>query len=132
MENKAKEQVVEEQVVEVPQSPNPNPVQEQAPQQAPNPPQQNAPPMVDATQKIDTAAYVPKYIIKPEFQQAVLKAVGDAPFNQIAGIMQAINVTEIDHNQLQQILGALGNFPYIKIAPVLQNVGSLIEQKIEE
>jgi hypothetical protein len=93
---------------------------------------QESAPKVDSKQEIETKAYVPKYLIKPEFQQAVLKAVGDAPFNQIAGIMQAINITEVDHNQLQQILGALGNFPYIKIAPVLQNVSNFIEQKLEE
>ena len=89
-------------------------------------------PVVDAAQEIETAAYVPKYDVKPEFQQAVLKAVGDAPFNQIAGIMQAIQVEEVDHNQLQQILGALGNFPYIKIAPILQNVGNYIVQKMDD
>ena len=89
-------------------------------------------PVVDAAQEIETAAYVPKYDVKPEFQQAVLKAVGDAPFNQIAGIMQAIQVEEVDHNQLQQILGALGNFPYIKIAPILQNVSNYIVQKMDD
>lgn len=89
-------------------------------------------PIVDANQEIETAAYVPKYEVKPEFQQAILKAIGDSPFNQIAGIMQAIQVTEVDHNQLQQILGALGNFPYIKIAPILQNVSNFIIQKIED
>jgi hypothetical protein len=89
-------------------------------------------PVVDAAQTIEQGNYVPKYVVKPEFQQAVLKAVGDAPFNQIAGIMQAINVTEVDHNQLQQILGALGNFPYIKIAPILQNVSNYVEQKLDD
>lgn len=89
-------------------------------------------PLIDSNQKIETAAYVPKYDVKPEFQQAVLKAIGDAPFNQIAGIMQAIQVQEIDHNQLQQILGALGNFPYMKIAPILQNMTNFIVQKIED
>ena len=89
-------------------------------------------PTVDPTQKVETNAYVPQYKIKPEFKQAVLKAIGKFPFNQIAGIMDAINVEVVDHNRFQQILQVLGQFPYEIIAGILQNIGIYIEQIVSD
>lgn len=87
---------------------------------------------VDATQNVETQAYVPTYKVKPEFKDAVLKAVGRHPFNQIAGIINAISVEVIDHNTLTQIINALGQFPYIEVANVLTNVNSFVEQVVED
>jgi hypothetical protein len=89
-------------------------------------------PKVDATQKVETNAYVPTYRLKPEFKQAVLKAIGQYPFNQIAGIMNAIQVDVVDHNTFQQIVNVLGNFPYQQVAGILQNVNSYVEQIVED
>lgn len=83
-------------------------------------------------QTIETKAYAPQYRIKPAFREAILKSIGDRPFNEIGPIMQAINVDVIDHNTLNQILQALGHFPYIKIAPVLTSIHTLVEQIIDE
>ena len=89
-------------------------------------------PKVDATQKVETNAYVPTYRLKPEFKQAVLKAIGQYPFNQIAGIMNAIQVDVVDHNTFQQIVNVLGNFTYQQVAGILQNVNSYVEQIVED
>ena len=89
-------------------------------------------PKVDETQKVETNAYVPTYRLKPEFKQAVLKAIGQYPFNQIAGIMNAIQVDVVDHNTFQQIVNVLGNFPYQQVAGILQNVNSYVEQIVED
>jgi hypothetical protein len=89
-------------------------------------------PTVDATQKIETNAYVPTYRLKPEFKAAILKAIGQYPFNQIAGIMNAIQVDVVDHNTFQQILNVLGNFPYQQVAGILQNVNSYVEQVVDD
>jgi hypothetical protein len=83
---------------------------------------------VDATQKIETNAYVPTYKLKPEFKTAVVKAIGQYPFNQIAAIMNAIQVDIVDHNTFQQIVNVLGNFPYQQVAGILQNINSYVEQ----
>jgi hypothetical protein len=91
-----------------------------------------ATPAVDATQKVETNAYVPTYRLKPEFKQAVLKAIGQYPFNQIAGIMNAIQVDVVDHNTFQQIVNVLGNFPYQQVAGILQNVNSYVEAVTED
>ena len=95
-------------------------------------PQASEQPKVDATQKVETNAYVPTYRLKPEFKTAVLKAIGQYPFNQIAGIMNAIQVDVVDHNTFQQIVNVLGNFPYQQVAGILQNVNSYVEQIIED
>ena len=84
-------------------------------------------PAVDPNQAVDTQAYVPTYNIKPEFQQAVLKAIGKFPFNQIQAVMQAIKVETMDHNTLTQIMNALGGFPYENVAGILTNINSFIE-----
>ena len=89
-------------------------------------------PTVDPTQKVETNAYVPTYRLKPEFKQAILKAIGQYPFNQIAGIMNAISVDVVDHNTFQQIVNVLGNFPYQVVAGILQNVNSYVEQICED
>ena len=89
-------------------------------------------PIVDPNQKIETNAYVPTYRLKPEFKQAVLKAIGQYPFNQIAGIMNAIQVDVVDHNTFQQIVNVLGNFPYQVVAGILQNINSYVEQIVED
>jgi hypothetical protein len=91
----------------------------------------NQPPMqapqVDPNQKVETQAYVPTYKIKPEFQTAVLKAIGKYPFNQIQAIMQAIKVNVMDHNTLTQVMNALGSFPYENVAGLLTNINSYLE-----
>jgi hypothetical protein len=103
------------------------PVQEvQAPVQEPQAP------AVDPNQQVETNAYVPTYKVKPEFKDAVLKAIGQAPFNQIAGIVNAINVEVMDHNTLTQVINVLGNFPYTQVAGILTNVNAYVEQIVEE
>ncbi|HPV55881.1 MAG TPA: hypothetical protein PKW61_02035 [Tenuifilaceae bacterium] len=87
---------------------------------------------IDATQQVETKPYVPTYRVKPEFKDAVIKAIGNYPFNQTAAIMNAINVEVIDHNTLTQIINVLGNFPYIQVAGILTNVNSYVEQILEE
>lgn len=89
-------------------------------------------PAVDATQKVETNAYVPTYRVKPEFKDAVLKSIGRHPFNQIAGIINAINVEVMDHNSLTQVINVLGNFPYTEVAGILTNVNAFVEQVVEE
>jgi len=89
-------------------------------------------PKVDSTQKVETNAYVPTYRLKPEFKVAVTKAIGQYPFNQIAGIMNAIQVDVVDHNTFQQIVNVLGNFPYTQVAGILQNVNSYVEAVTED
>jgi hypothetical protein len=89
-------------------------------------------PQVDATQQVETDAYVPKYKIKPEFKQALVKAIGKYPFNQTAQIFQALETEYIDHNQLNQVVNVLGNFPYQDVAPLMKNVTDLVEQVVED
>lgn len=85
---------------------------------------------VDAAQQIETNAYVPTYKVKPEFKQAVLHAIGDRPFNEIAGLINAINVPTIDHNTLTQIVNAIGQFPYMRVEKLLTNMNNFVEQEI--
>ena len=87
---------------------------------------------VDAAQAVETDAYVPRYKVKPEFKAAVNKAIGKYPFNQIAQIMQAINVEFMDHNQLNQVVNVIGNFPYQDVAPLMTQITDLVEQVVEE
>lgn len=89
-------------------------------------------PQVDATQQVETKPYVPTYRVKPEFKDAVLKSIGQHPFNQIAGIVNAINVEVMDHNTLTQIINVLGNFPYVQVAGILTNVNAYVEQIVED
>ncbi len=89
-------------------------------------------PNVDASQQIETDAYVPTYKVKSDFKAAVLKAIGSNPFNQIAPIINAINVEVMDHNTLTQIINVLGNFPYTQVAGILTNVNSYVEQVVED
>jgi hypothetical protein len=85
-------------------------------------------PKVDAKQAIETNAYVPTYKVRPEFKQALLKAIGDLPFNQIAGLVNAIDVDILDHNTLTQIVNAIGQFPYMRVESILKNVGNYVTQ----
>jgi hypothetical protein len=87
---------------------------------------------IDPTQKVETNAYVPTYKIKPEFKQARLKAIGDLPFNQIAGLINAIDVPVIDHQTLNQIVNAIGQFPYTRVEPLMKNIGNFLTQVMDE
>jgi len=87
---------------------------------------------VDSNQKVETDAYVPTYKIKPELKSAVLKAIGKYPFNQIAGIMNAINVEVMDHNTLTNVINVLGNFPYQDVSGLLSSINDFVEQVIED
>jgi len=87
---------------------------------------------VDPTQQVETKAYVPTYKIKADFKDAVLKSIGNHPFNHIAAIMNAIDVEIMDHNTLTQIINALGQFPYVQVASILKNINSYLEQIVED
>ena len=89
-------------------------------------------PVVDATQEIEQDAYVPTYKVKPEFKQAVLKAIGDRPFNEIAGLINAVNVPKMDHNTLTQVINVIGQFPFVRVEALLENVNSYVEMEIPE
>lgn len=89
-------------------------------------------PKVDSGQKIDTNAYVPTYKIKPEFKKAVLKAIGDRPFNEIAALVNAISVEVMDHNTLNQVMNGIGQFPYVRVEHIMNNLNSYVEQVIED
>ena len=89
-------------------------------------------PPVDAAQKVETNAYVPTYKIKPEFKKVLLGAIGDLPFNQIAGLIQAIDVEVIDHQTLTQIINAIGQFPFTRVENLMKNINTLVEQVIED
>jgi hypothetical protein len=89
-------------------------------------------PAVNATQTIEQNAYVPTYKIKPEFKQAVLQCIGDRPFNEIAGLIQAINVETMDHTTLTQIINAMGQFPFIRVEKFMQSINQYVEQVIED
>ena len=88
---------------------------------------------IDPTQQVQTEAYVPTYVIKqPEFTQAVLGAIGKYPFNQIQAVMNAVKVEKIDHNQLTQVMNALGSFPYQDIADLMANVNQFLQMEEPE
>lgn len=87
---------------------------------------------VDATQAVEQDAYVPTYRIKPEFKKAVLQAIGDQPFNNIAGLIDAVKVEVMDHTTLDQVIKALGQFPYIRVEGVITNINSYVEQIVPE
>jgi hypothetical protein len=86
---------------------------------------------VDATQKVETNAYVPTYKIKPDFKKALLQSIGDRPFNEIAGLIQAIDVEVMDHQTLTQIVNAIGQFPFVRVEQLMKNISNLVEQVIE-
>ena len=117
-----KEQVEETQVVEEVVEATPLTVEE---------PQAEVP-QVDAEQEVEVDAYVPTYKVKPEFKQAVLQAIGDRPFNEIAGLINAISVDVMDHNTLTQVINVIGNFPFVRVEKLLANVNSFVEQVIPE
>ena len=89
-------------------------------------------PKIDAGQAVETNAYVPTYKVKPEFKDAILRAIGNRPFNEIAGLMQALNVEVVDHQTLTQIVQVIGQFPYVNVAPILTNVNAYVEQIVED
>lgn len=89
-------------------------------------------PSVDSTQKVEQDAYVPTYKVKPEFKQALLQAIGDQPFNNIAGLINAINVEVMDHNTLDQVIKVIGQFPYVRVEKILTNINSFVEQIVPE
>jgi hypothetical protein len=86
---------------------------------------------IDPTQKIEQNAYIPTYKIKPDFKKALLQAIGDRPFNEIAGLIQAIDVEVMDHQTLTQIVNAIGQFPFIKVEQLMKNINNYIEQNLE-
>lgn len=92
----------------------------------------NAESPVDASQEVEVDAYVPTYKVKPELKQAVLQAIGDRPFNEIAGLVNAINVEVMDHNTLTQVINVIGNFPYVRVEKLLANINTFVEQVIED
>ena len=93
-----------------------------------------APGQIDAGQQLQTESYVPTYTIKPEFQKAVLAAIGKYPFNQIQQVMTAVKVNKMDHNQLTQIMNALGGFPYQDIAGLMETVNNylVMDEPVDE
>jgi len=88
-------------------------------------------PAVDAAQKVETNAYVPTYKIKPEFKKALMQAIGDRPFNEIAGLVQAIDVEVMDHQTLTQVVNAIGQFPFTRVEGLMKSINTLVEQVIE-
>lgn len=89
-------------------------------------------PEVDAAQKVEVNAYVPTYRIKPELKQALLKCIGDLPFNHIAGIVQAIDVEVMDHQTLTQVVNGIGQFPFQRVEVLMKNINQYVEQIIPE
>ncbi|MFA5154042.1 MAG: hypothetical protein WC554_15940 [Clostridia bacterium] len=89
-------------------------------------------PKVDPTQKVEQNAYVPTYKIKPDFKAAVLQCIGDRPFNEIAGLIQAINVETMDHTTLTQVINAMGQFPFTRVEKFMASINSYVEQVLEE
>ena len=87
---------------------------------------------VDPNQNVETNAYVPTYKVDPILKDDVLKAIGDRPFNEIARLINAINVSEMDHNTLEQVVKALGQFPYNKVQGIINGINEYIEQKVED
>lgn len=87
---------------------------------------------IDAAQKVETNAYVPTYRIKPEFRKALLQAIGDLPFNSIAGIIDAVDVEVMDHTTLTQVVNGIGQFPYGRVEKIMKNVSQYVEQIIAD
>jgi len=89
-------------------------------------------PQVDSKQAIETTAYVPTYRIKPEFKKAILQAIGDRPFNEIVGLIGAVDVEIMDHQTLTQIVNGIGQFPFVRVETLMKNISSYVEQVIED
>lgn len=89
-------------------------------------------PQMDPNQNVETNAYVPTYKVDPKLKDDVLGAIGDRPFNEIAQLINAINVKEMDHNTLQKVVNALGSFSYNKVAKIITNINSYVEPKVED
>lgn len=87
---------------------------------------------VDKGQAIETNAYVPTYKVKPELRDAILKALGKRPYNEIAGLINAISVEVMDHNTLQQVINVIGQFPFTDVEKLLAGINNYIEQVVEE
>lgn len=87
---------------------------------------------MDSNQKVEQDAYVPTYKVKPEFKQAVTQAIGDRPFNEIAGLINALKVDVMDHNTLDQVIKVLGQFPFIRVEKLLSNINEYVEQVVPE
>ena len=81
---------------------------------------------------VETAAYVPTYKVSPEFKQELLKSIGDRPFNEIAGLINAVNVPTLDHQTLVQVINAIGQFPYVKVEKILTNINDYVTQVVED
>ena len=95
-------------------------------------PMQPGQPPMQPGQQVETDAYVPTYKVNIEFRKAILEAIGDRPYNEIAGLLNAVNVEVIDHNTLTQIINVIGRFPYVRVEKILSNVSSFVEQIVEE
>lgn len=93
---------------------------------------QNTPKPVDPKQAVETNAYVPVYRIKSDFKKALLQAVGDLPFNQIAGLIQAIDVEVMDHQTLTQVVNAIGQFPFVRVENLMKRINEFVEQKLDD
>jgi hypothetical protein len=87
--------------------------------------------VADTPPEVETAAYVPQYKILPTFKSAVLLALKDRPYNEVANLFAAINVPTMDHNTLQQVINYIGNFPFEKVEKLLASVGQYVEQIVE-
>ena len=87
---------------------------------------------VDANQKVETNAYVPTYKIKDSFKKAILQAIGDRPFNEIAGLIQAVDVEVMDHQTLTQVVNAIGQFPFVRVENLMKNVSAHVEQVLSD
>ena len=87
---------------------------------------------IETAPEVKTASYGQSFKVKPSFKAELLKAIGDYPFNNIAGIINAINVTTIDEHTLNQVMQAIGQFPYVKVEALISNINAYIEPIIEE
>jgi hypothetical protein len=87
---------------------------------------------VDSAQKVETNAYVPTYKILPTFKKALLQSIGDRPFNEIAGLIQAIDVEVMDHQTLTQVVNAIGQFPFVRVENLMKSISSHVQQVIED
>lgn len=89
-------------------------------------------PVVDSAQSVETNAYVPTYRIKPDLKKALVQCIGDLPFNQIAGIINAVDVEIMDHQTLTQVVNGIGQFPFVRIEKLMKNINSYVEQVIQD
>lgn len=90
------------------------------------------PTQAESSNPVETAAYVPTYNVSVSFKQDLLKAIGDRPFNEIAGLINAIAVPTLDHQTLVQVINAIGQFPYVKVEKILTNINDYVTQVVED